>query len=699
MVNGPRKAKTAKPEWNKVWIRSLWISGIIVLIGLIIIYLVSKHLTPLKNIEKIEPSLATTLYSSDGVLIHELFIYNRLYVSYLQLPDHVIHALIATEDRSFYSHWGVNLKGIPRAILVNLKTMSFSQGFSTLTMQLARNIYQREIGFQKSLVRKLEEILTAIQLERNYSKQEILEMYLNFAYFGNGAYGIEAASHTYFGKSASQLTIEEGALLIALLKAPALYSPFKYPERALRRRNVVIRNMVEMGYLAGHTADSLSALPIVLKEEEVASKTAPYFTEQVRLQLNALQDSLGVNIYEGGFHVFTTLDTRLQWAMDSAVAIHYPRIQEEVRNDEKKNSLREQWGDSLFLEKTTLQIGFVALDPTTGQVLAMVGGADFGKYKYDHVFLAKRQPGSAFKPFVYLAAIDNGYLPTDKYLDQPIVIPNEDGTRWTPQNYDETVGGPMPLRVALRKSRNLPTIRLILDVGPQVVVNYARRLGISTPLSPYPALALGSSDVNPLEIINAYGVFANQGVLVKPILITRIQDRFGNIIYEKQPERKAVLNPATAFIITSLLQDVVNRGTGYTSRSVYRFLHPAAGKTGTTNDYTDAWFIGYTPHLVAGIWVGLDDHQIPLGKNQTGAHTALPFWADFMRMAYDTLKYESQEFLIPKGVVTRQICEQSFELATPRCPSVYTEYFLESHVPSKTCSIHGNTRQKERVLF
>ncbi|GAB4171009.1 MAG: PBP1A family penicillin-binding protein [Calditrichia bacterium] len=697
------KKNTEAPEQSNLWKKGFKISGILVLagliLGLLIVFILSSNLASLQNLEQIEPAVATRMYSSNGELIHELFTYNRLYIPYSQIPPHLIKALIATEDKSFYSHWGVNLKGIPRAILVNLKSMSFTQGFSTITMQLARNIYQRDIGFEKSIFRKIKEILTAIELERRYSKEEILEMYLNIAYFGHGAYGIEAASHTFFDKPAQELTMDESALLVALLKAPSRYSPYRYPERALMRRNVVLKNMVQSDYLPEVAFDTLKIKGIDLKTENDSTSIAPYFTEQVRIQLNALQDSLGVNVYEDGLHVYTTLDTRLQWAMDSAVTKHYQRLQDEIRNDSEKEEMREELGDTLFNEKTVLQLGFIVIEPQTGDILAMIGGADFSKYKYNHVTQARRQPGSAFKPFVYTAAIDNGYLPTDKYLDQPIVIPEEDGTRWTPKNYDGSVSGPMPLREALRRSRNLPTIRLIVDIGPRVVADYAKKMGISSRLSPYPSLALGSSDVKPIEIINAYTVFVNQGVLVQPRFITKIEDRFGNIIYQKNIHKKAVLSPVTAYIVNTMLQDVINRGTGGSARWLYHFYKTAAGKTGTTNDYTDAWFIGFTPHLVAGIWTGLDDHSISLGKRQTGAHTALPFWADFMKMAYDTLKYPDEQFQIPTGVVIKKVCKETYKLATSFCPEVYEEYFHENHVLQETCDKHGNNKRGGKILF
>ena len=653
----------------------------------------------LTRLENIDPALVTRIYSEDGEIIHELFKFNRVYVPIEKIPDHTIQALLSTEDRRFYRHWGIDITRIPKVILVNLASMSFRQGFSTITMQLARNLY---FGFHKNINRKFREILTAIQIERTYSKKEILEMYLNVAYFGHGVYGIQAAAKKYFDKDASDLTIEESATLIPLLKSPAYYSPIVHPDRALVRRNLVLHNMLVTGYLTQAQYDSLSRLPIKTKEFQPHGKIAPYFTEYVRRKLNELGDSLGVNVYEDGLNVYTTLNTRIQACMDSSIRLHMPELQERVLTKLQDFKEKEETPDSIFAEKARVQIAFVALDHHNGHILAMVGGRDFKESKFNRAIQARRQPGSAFKPFLYTAAIDNGYTTVDKFLNQPVVVINPDGTRWDPENYDKTFGGLTTLREALRASINLVAVRLIQEIGPAVVAEYAHRMGISTPLRPFPTLALGSSEVIPMELVSAYGVFANQGVRVEPIAITRIEDRFGNIIYQRQPKKREVLSRATAYILTDMLETVINRGTGGRARWKYHFYKPAAGKTGTTNNYTDAWFVGFTPALTAGVWVGLDDPQLSLGRGETGAIAALPFWADFMKLVYEQLNLPEETFKQPPDVVRLLICEESGKLATNYCPKVLDEVFNIKYHPTETCDLHRGPRSKKnrkRIIF
>ncbi len=674
-------------------------AGAIFLIFIIYFIYLINGLPSLTKLENIDPALVTRIYSDDGELIHELYLYNRIYTPLERIPKSTIEALLTTEDRDFYKHWGINIKRIPKVILVDLASMSFRQGFSTITMQLARNLY---FGFQKNITRKLREILTALQIERTYSKQEILEMYLNVAYFGHGVYGIQAAAKKYFNKDAADLTVEESATLIPLLKSPTGNSPYNHPDRSLVRRNIVLHNMLVTGDLTEVQYDSLTKLPIKVQEYTNKSKIAPYFTEYIRQQLTSLQDSLGVNILKDGLNVYTSLNAKMQTAMDSSIARHLPELQARVIRKLQPWKKANEMPDSVFAEKAKVQVAFVAIDQRNGHILAMTGGRNFDETKYNRAVQARRQPGSAFKPFLYTAAIDNGYTTVDKLLNQPVVVINPDGSRWDPENYEKDFGGPTTLRDALRGSINLVAVRLIQEIGPRVVAEYAHRMGITTQLRPFPTLALGTSEVIPLELVSAYSVFANQGVRVEPVSIIRIEDRFGNVIYETHPRRREVLSKATAYIMTNMLESVVNSGTGQRIRSSFQFYDTAAGKTGTTNNYTDAWFVGFTPRLTAGVWVGLDDPQLTLGHGESGAMAALPIWASFMKTVYDTLKLPDATFQQPSDVVRLQICMDSGKLATNFCPKVTTEVFNAKYHPTELCDIHRGPapdKKKKRILF
>ena len=680
--------------------------SLILILGLALgfyLYHLSKDLPSLEKLERINPEIATVVYSADGEILHSFFTFNRTYTPYEKIPKYVIDALISTEDRDFFHHWGINLTGIARALLVDLMHMEFKQGASTITMQLARNLY---FGYAQTIDRKIKEALTAIQIERTYSKEEILSMYLNITFFGNHAYGIRAAAKRYFNKDVEDLTVEEAALLIGILKGQTYYSPIRHPERALKRRNVVLSMMMENGKLSKAEFDSLKQLPLKLDiTDPYKMKVAPYFTEHVRRKLNQLQDSLGVNIYEDGLRIYTTLDTRVQKYMEMAIAKHIDAIQARVRRQSVFQKLKEELGDSAYEQISKVQLAFTAIDPHNGHILAMVGGRDFEKSKWNRVTQMMRQPGSAFKPFLYTAAIDNGYSPATKYPDLPTVEFNPDSTRWTPQNYSGTFSGKMvTLREALRRSLNSVAVRLIADITPQVVIKYAREMGITTPLHPYSSLALGSADVIPLEIISAYGIFANNGVHVYPIAITKIEDRNGNVIYTQTPRMKEALSPETTYIMNDMLQTVVNRGTGVRVRTVFKFYEKAGGKTGTTNSYTDAWFIGFTPDLVAGVWVGLDDFKYSLGRGMAGSVAALPFWADFMKMVYDSIPdiRKHADFPQASGVARLKICAETNLLATPYCPETYEELFNLKYAPTKKCDKHQEPlpyRKKRRRIF
>jgi penicillin-binding protein 1A len=672
--------------------RLFWIIACIVLfIGCGYLYYLSRDLPSLTRLEQIDPALATHVYSIDGKIIDSFHRKNRTIAPYYKFPDHLVHALLATEDRRFFDHWGVDVRALFRSALVAMVTFERARGTSTLTMQLARNL-NVGFGLERTFERKIKEILTSIQIERTYSKPEIIEMYLNINFFGSNAYGIQSAAQTFFSKNVEDLTIDESALLVGVLKGQSVYNPLSNPERAIERRNVVLNAMRDVGYITDTQYDTLSSQPLALNPSREQKKTAPYFTEYVRLQLNRLQDSLDVNVYEDGLRVYTTLDTRIQHFMDSAIDSIMPAFQARVRRKSSLWKLRREKNsaitDSLFDELTTVQIAFVCLDPHNGHVLAMVGGRDFEKSQYNRAIQAPRQPGSAFKPFVYTAALDNGYTPADEFLNQPFVLINDDGTRWTPHNYDNTVSGLMTLREALRGSKNLVSIRLIQEISPQLVADYAKRMGISTRIRPVASLALGSSEVYLLELVSAYGIFGNNGVHVDPVSILRIEDKTGNVIYQSRSPGREVLR--------NLLQDVINRGTGHTVRSIYKFYEPAGGKTGTTNDYTDAWFVGFTPHIASGVWVGYDDHQYSLGSGETGAIAALPFWATFMKSVYDSLDFPNAEFENSANLVTLKICKDSKKLATPYCPNPIEEVFIMQSAPTESCDIHTGRQAVQR---
>jgi penicillin-binding protein 1A len=420
-----------------------------------------------------------------------------------------------------------------------------------------------------------------------------------------------------------------------------------------------------------------------------------------------LQDSLNVNVYEDGLRVYTTLNTKIQHYMIAAIEKQMPLLQARVvRKREivrfKKQIVDSLGSDSLFNEMTTVQIAFICLDPSNGHILGMVGGRDFTKYKFNRATQAPRQPGSAFKPFVYTAAIDNGYSPADEFLNQPFVEINDDGTRWTPHNYDNTVSGYMSLREGLRRSKNLVSIRLIREITPRLVAGYAKRMGISTRIRPVSSLALGTSEVKPIELVAAYGVFSNKGVHIKPLSIIRIEDNTGNVIYRNRPIGREVLSPETTHIMNNMLQDVVNHGTGYSVRRDFEFYQTAGGKTGTTNDYTDAWFVGFTPHLASGVWVGFDDPSLSLGSGEAGARAALPFWATFMKAVYDSLDFPVKKFAESPNVVKIKICKRTKKLITNYCPEPIEELFNLKFVPIEVCDEHEgpqSVRRERRKRF
>ena len=696
-----------------------WVSLGIIFSGAIFVLLfilfLSRDLPSLEQLENYDPDLVTRIYSSDGKILSELFLQKRVFVELNNIPKHMHDAVIASEDRRFYDHWGLSLRSVARAISINILSLSYRQGFSTLTQQLARNLY-KTIGFEDSILRKIKEVITAVQIERTYTKDEILEMYLNTVHFGHGTYGVEAATKRFFGKESNKLSVDESALLVGLLPSPASYSPIRHPERARKRRNTVLRLMKDQKYITHNEHAQYRAMTLESVKELPIRGLAPYFTEYVRRLLEKEDEALDINIYRDGLKIYTTLDSRLQALAEKVVLDAINTSQSKLNNrimnnkeefellghltiyDEDSVKMMMQGEAQLYKDlrsKLLVQTAFVAIDPKTGGIMAMIGGRPDYHDQYNRAVQAKRQPGSVFKPFVYTTALENGYTVSQQLLNQPVVlnVQNTDGSwvKWKPQNYGGSTGGLTTLREGLRKSLNLISVRIVQqDYAPaEQVKRTAQRMGISTDIRAVDAIALGTSEVIPLELVSAYAAYANKGVYSKPFAITKIEDRYGNIIREYGAVQYEVLSEEIAFLMTNLMQTVMDRGTGGSARWKYKFTRPAAGKTGTTQGWSDAWFVGFTPQLATGVWFGVDDYQVSLGIGQDGSKAALPTWARFMRDGHDILGMPRVNFQRPSGVIVSEICSVSKKGARKACP-VEKEVYKSGSEPGQKCRIHRN---------
>ena len=692
----------------RTFFSSLRIIFYLFILVIVYIFYLSRDLPSLERLETFDPAMLSTLYDRNGEVIGEFYIQKRVFIDIEDMPKHLKDAAIASEDKRFRSHWGVDLQSFARAVVVNISSMSFRQGFSTLSQQLARNLY-KEVGFKDSITRKLKEIITAVQIERTYTKDEILEMYLNTVHFGHGTYGAESAAKRFFNKTASQLTIGESAMLIGLLPSPANYSPLRNLNKAIDRRSLVLKLMYDQDLISYQEyMEQNSIIPDNIFYEIPRGK-APYFAEHVRRILEKQDDELGINIYQDGLKIYTTLDYRLQKIAEESVMKTLKKNQDEFNkqlfDDEDRfsklgylsiypaDSVKTMLNGQLELyeelrQNLLVQCAFVALDTKTGEILAMIGGRSDYLDQYNRATQALRQPGSVFKPYIYTAAIDNNYPVTTQLLNQPVALyrNNSKGERekWTPKNYDNSTGGLTTLREGLRRSLNLISVRMVQElVPPRQVKDIAQRMQISSPIRAVDAIALGTSEVRPIEIVSSYATFANKGIYSSPMAIVRIEDKYGRIIKEYSNEQKEVLSPETAYMMTNLLQTVVDKGTGGSIRWKYKFRHPAAGKTGTTQNWSDAWFVGYTPQIAAGVWYGVDQYPISLGKGQAGSVAALPAWAIFMKEAHKTLDLPKEDFSVPEGIIEIEIDADTKGLPNNRTKNIEKEFFLKSNVPSK----------------
>lgn len=734
------KRRKRKGFIRRHWGKLLLLSIVILALKTWYIFYIIGGLPSLEQLENPRPELATKIYSVDGVVLDQFFIKKRTNVALDKLPPGLVQALIATEDKVFYDHWGFHLRRVFSAIVKNIIALDIDrEGASTLTQQLARSLYFKpDRHLFDKITRKFRELISAVQIERNFTKNEILELYINVSSFGRGTYGIESASQTYFGKPASELQASEYSLLIGLLKGPSFYDPIRHLDRALTRRDIVLGQMRKANIIMPEETERVRNEPLNFKvpDEETLTGIAPHFVEWVRQQLVKKSEQYGFDILRDGLRVYTTIDTRLQRYANQAVEEHlnefqvnfdkgwnwkaHPQILSEninsrIREVEAYRKAKSQgerdsiatalranpaFIDSVKRLVSMIEVGFVVIDQHTGHIVAMVGGRNFRQFKYglNHAVQIRRQPGSAFKPFVYTVALDNGFPLSYELLNQPVTIPMYDGTRWTPGNYDGDFGGKYTLREGLKKSVNLIAIRAILEIAPaKQVVEYAKRMGIKSEIRPYESIALGTEVVSPIEITSAFGVYANEGILVEPVSILRIEDKDGNLIEQNIPEKKEVLSKETAYLMTSILESAVNSGTGIRVRNFFHL--PAAGKTGTTDEYGDAWFVGYTPHLTAGVWVGFDDNRIKLGPDDgQGGRAAAPIFGRFMAKAYadPSIGYQLEYFERPDGIVTDTICGDTKKKAREFCPEKIEEIFNAKY-PLPLCDKHTSADWQKAV--
>lgn len=705
------------------WLIIFEVPVLAVVIGAIVVY---NHYAPelpsLTQLEQINPKLVTKIYDMNGEVAHEYFVERREWTPFDSIPKNAIHAVMATEDRVFYDHWGMNVWAIPSAILEKLSRGGKLRGASTLTQQLTKLLF---LTPERSLARKIKEMMTAIRIEQTYTKEEILEFYMNEVYLSGGNYGFQAAGKFYFGKPLDSLSIPEYAVLAGMLQRPEAYRPDRHPKASLERRNTVLYAMRDAGYITNDEYHEYIKTPITLAPKQIETGAGLYFYEEIR---KYMEKKYGENsLYADGVSINSTIDPEIQAFADSAALAQVTKVRRRIKyrfarkfGMAKKFEMPEDsvvaHFDSLFaivkknyeekrgrmpdsLVYHDAEIAAILVENETGAIRAMVGGSDWNKSRWNRAVQSLRQPGSSFKPIVYSTAISSGASPCDSVNDAPITIQDQDKIVngkaekqiWRPANFEHDFEGMMTLRRALYKSKNLPAILTAQKYGLANVVNYARKFGIQkAPLTAVPSMALGSIGATLMEMTCAYTVFPNGGNRLEPYMIESIVDKHGEVIEKSSKVEHEVLNPAAAYIMIDMLKDVNIRGT---AARVYNggFRHPSGGKTGTSNDYTDAWYIGFTKRYTMGVWVGIDNPQ-SMGPGHTGTEDALPVWIAVMKQLHKDLPMEG--FKTPPGVIGKGVCNATGKVAGEFCSEKTYCLYLTGAPTEKCDGNHYEVRTK-----
>ncbi len=784
-----RARKQQRGHWSKILKWSLWLVVSIVVLGAaatagVFLYL-SKGLPKISSLTDYHPSVITTVYSDDNQKIAEFYKERRVVVPLDRIPKQLQQAFIAAEDSRFYKHRGIDLFSIVRAFFKNLEAGTIVQGGSTITQQVTKSFL---LTPERSYERKIKEAILAYRIDKSFSKEDILYLYLNQIYLGHGAYGVQAASENYFGKSVDELDLAECAILAGLPQAPSRYSPFHYPERARQRQIYVLNRMEAEGFITNEEAsEAINKILDIQPRRNWYLEKVPVYTEDIRryvekkygadaLYTQGLKVYAAVNVgmqkvardeiqkglkaldrRQGYRGPLETLDPdeiesfSIELAKEKALQPLAPGIQAKgvvIDVDDKAGKVTVRIGDErgvinikdmrwarkpnialtsaqarlrrpsqalsvgdvilveakekdpeseiwkLDLDQVPeVQAALVCIEAGTGLVKTMLGGRDFLQSQFNRAVQSRRQPGSAFKPVIYAAALDKGYTPASMIIDSPIVFKDEEHDfTWKPKNYGKKFYGPTLMREALAKSRNVVTIKILQDIGIDYVIDYTRKLGIESELSRDLSIALGSSGVSLLEIVQAYSIFANQGFAVQPAFITKIEDRHGNILEEMSPVRRKVIDASTAYIMTSLMEGVVKFGTGQRVRALGR---PVAGKTGTTNNLYDAWFVGYTPRFITGVWVGYDRER-PLGRGETGSRAASPIWLGYMKRVLE--KEPVRVFQVPEGIVFAKIDAKTGKLPIPESNKTIFECFKEGTAPTEYTPKPGTVTEPDQFF-